>query len=215
MTARCSTNSRSMSRHWFHEARLQGLMVLGVFVTLATTIHAQDNDAVANQDSKVDELSQQVTDLTNQVDRLNNRVATLERLLLTRIIEASPEGADYLQAELDVAEDRLEHSTRLFEKGYISELQLQGERFSVERARLRLELAQMAADAAEFSSSIQLFEAQAKLDLALQRLEQSERLSARGYVTPAQLRADQLDVDRARQQVEAIKEELSKTNDDE
>ena len=88
-------------------------------------------------------------------------------------------------------------------------------RASIELANLRLELASMAADQAEFAASIQLFEAQASLNLAVQRLQHSERLAARGYITDEQLRADQLDVERLRSRVDSIQNRLRESSSEE
>lgn len=158
----------------------------------------------------------EVAALRKQVDQLEERVATLERLLLSRIIDASPDDRDQLQSELQLARERHDHTKRLFDKGYVSKLELMSTEYGVERAELRLELATMAADQAEFAASMQLFEAQANLDLALQRLETSSHLAARGFITQTQLRSDQIDADRARQMVDAMRARLQqKSNRDE
>lgn len=188
-------------------------MALALMLTGPLQIFAQDEGQAVDgrDDARVIALQKEVGDLKGEIVGLNERVATLERLLLTQIIETSPENTRHLQLAVEVAEDQLAHSENLLQKGYVSEYQVQADRFTLERAKLRLELASMAADTAEVSATIQLFEAQAKLDLAMQRLEYSQRLVSRGYVTQSQVRADELDVERARAQVELIKAELTRT----
>lgn len=139
--------------------------------------------------------------LVQRIEELERRVTILERLdgpqhpdPLTVSEEGliSVEDAEQLVA---VTSERQVFSERLFRKGYVSEAEMETDRYDASRAIKLLELAEATRDGnstAEIMNEMDVLEAQHNLEIAKRQLRLAEELTARGLLgtgLPAHRRA--------------------------
>ena len=140
-----------------------------------------------------------------RLDQLERRVERLERLA------GLDPGLTLAQAEarLAAAERQLRHAERLHRKGYITTMELHADRLAALAARRQVELARDPPADPQALLELDVLQAEYQLALARELLERDRRLAAKGLVTEAQLRADELAVERARADLDRGKAKLA------
>ena len=111
------------------------------------------------------------------------------------------------------------HSEKLFAKGFITEAQLQQDRFDLEQAQQELKLANTERRQQKIAAEMDILNAKQNLTEAKQRLEYTQQLTGKGFASQRQLQRAQTDVDlaervlknaqlklEATEQIEAIKQ---------
>lgn len=136
-----------------------------------------------------------------RVEKLEQRVDRLEEILFNTV-RLTVFDAERKLAE---AEQRLENSQSLFIKGFITDQQLQQDRYRVERAKQELKLAKSERGGRKISMEIEVMEAKRNLEVASQRLEFTERLAKRGF-------SSLTDVQNQRERVTLMQKELELAN---
>ena len=146
-------------------------------------------------------------ELAAKVRQLEKRVARLERLLLV-VRPSVRKTLSEAEQGLGVAKQQLEFSERMARKGYITQLELAGARYAVEKARKQLALAKGEATAQRTEVEIQVLEAEHNVTAATEKLQISKRMVAKGYLTQLELQGAKLAVERARLELREAKVRL-------
>jgi multidrug resistance efflux pump len=144
-------------------------------------------------------------DLRRQVDDLERRVLALEQILGGPTLS---DAVSLAQASLSAAEEKLQHTERLFQKGFVSKVQLEADRFQVARTRKELEAAKAARNANKLFLEIEVLTAEQVLAIASTKLEFTEKLFKKGFTTEAEVKTNRLKVENARRQLERAKAAL-------
>ena len=156
--------------------------------------------------------------LESRVRMLEQRVSTMERLLAVKLTPSklgdapAEKTVEQWQRHVATTERRLEHSTRMARKGYLSQFELFEDQLSVLWAKRQLALAKSdAATAKTISLKIEVLEAERNLAkasayLKLTRVNARYGIGSRGY--GSQVAALKQAVDEANKQLQQAKAEL-------
>jgi multidrug resistance efflux pump len=162
--------------------------ILAAFVLLTSSHLAQSQDSQTEIEKRLGELEQ-------RVDRLERRLVVTPELTKA-------------ESRLAAAREKLEHTERLYKKGYVSELQVEADRLAVAKARQELQLAKADRTRRHALLEIDVLQAEHKLAIATERLRFRERLRIKGYVTDSQVQTDKIAAERARRELERAQARL-------
>lgn len=127
--------------------------------------------------------------LVRRIEELERRVTALERIrhgqkreeiVLSADVPITVESA---QQQLSAARQRQAFSEKLFGKGYVSEAEMEADRFEAARARKVLQFAEAARDGQPtetITRELRILEAENDLAVARRRLRLAEALTAKG-----------------------------------
>lgn len=144
-----------------------------------------------------------------RIEALEQRVAALERLVGRQMPAVDPEATvptvEGAQRRLEAAREHLAYSQDVFRKGYISEAELETDRYLCERAEIVLEMARAAREGASLNkleSALQARDAKHDLRAAQRQLQLARRLRAQGLVGATSIEAHREAVAEAQRRVD-------------
>ncbi len=186
-----------------------GALCLAVLFTLVLgAVPGQSQNSNVLEDSTPQVANQQGAALLERVAKLEERVAWLENQVGQLCAEDATLAKINAEHKLAIAEERLSQSERLAVHGYISNAQLQADRLAVEIAKRELQLASDSQKTDAEAAHLAVLNAEAALSQAQLRLDHSERLLGKGYVSSAEVAQDRAGVDRAKKVLDAAKLKL-------
>ena len=165
-----------------HRALVTSLIV-GV-LSVPKICCSQDN-------SKTDQSTVKSKD--DRIHELERRIEILEQV----VFATSKLSVFDAERNLQAARNRLADSKKLFLKGFITDIQLEQDRFHVDRARREIELARATSGSRRVAMEIDLMQAKHNLKLSKYNLQHTRQLAGRGYSSVAEIADEQKRVDRA------------------
>ncbi|HUG91399.1 MAG TPA: prenyltransferase/squalene oxidase repeat-containing protein, partial [Planctomycetaceae bacterium] len=118
--------------------------------------------------------------------------------------------------KLALAEDQLQHAERMQSKGFVTPREVEAARLDVLKARRDVERARAGREDAKEVLEIDVLVAEHNLTAATERLQHTERLAEKGFVSPAQVEAARLDVEAACEKLNRVRaqQDPGERNDD-
>jgi len=159
---------------------------------------------------KENDLSRQLIEKEQRIKLLEARMERLEK-----IVFATSKLSVY-EAVRQLAESklRLKNSERLFFRGFLADIDLQQDRFVVDRAQRELELAQSSINGRVLATEIDVMQAEQALRRAQASLEQSENYARRGFATQTTIENGKTQVEVAKRQLDIAKKRLEAISKD-
>lgn len=152
--------------------------------------------------------------LDRRIKALEQRVLALETQLGRRppaeVPEGSPVSVEDANRMAEAARQRLEYSEVLHRKGYISEAELETNRFASARAEKLVQLAEAERDGqptAELEKEISIHDAELNLAQARRQLRLAENIASQGFADRSSITTHQRAVEEAENHLRRLQEE--------
>ena len=153
--------------------------------------------------------------LVRRIEELERRVTALERLRGVPVakavnLSASPVSVEEAEQLVATTADRHAFSERMYKKGYISEAEMEADKYEATRAELLLQLAKATRDqqpTEQLTQRFEILEAEFNLNVATRQLQLAESLTAKGLLG-TDLPAYRQAVEEAKQELEAMQERI-------
>ena len=188
------------------------ISTVGVMLVAAVLVVLSWSDAEAQRRSSYDSrLNTQR--LVRRIEELERRVTALERIRQGQrreevvISNVAPMSVEVAQQHLAAAKERQAFSEKLFAKGYVSEAEMEADKFDAARAFKALQFAEAARDGqptGQITRELEILEAENNLAMAKRQLRLAEGLTAKG-VAGTNLSAHRRAVEDAQRQLDEQK----------
>jgi multidrug resistance efflux pump len=175
---------------------------MGSVSVFSSTIFAQDDK------QKIRQLEKQLAEKDGQISELQARIERLEKV----VFATSKLSVYEAERQLEKAKQRLDYSQRLLIKGFITDSQLNQDRFEVDRAVSELRLAKSSVDVRQKSARIDLMQAKQNLIRAQEQLKFSENLANRGYSSKTEIEGNKYRVTLAEKRLALAQTRLNALN---
>jgi len=174
------------------------LVATGFVITLLSDVQAQ---------RRVYSGRLNIQQLVRRIEQLERRVATIERARSDRNPTKVVMSAEKAKEHVAAAKQRQAFSEKLYSKGYISEAELEADRFEFTRALKVLQFAEAARDGKpteDITTKIAILQAEHNLAVAKRQLQFAKSMTIKGF-SVTDLGAHRRVVDEAQKRLEEAK----------